>query len=48
MVLCVQVGWFVGVGSWLVRVQVRWETEGFVWKLSDSRQSIRIFEDDIM
>jgi hypothetical protein len=48
VVLCVQVGWFVGVGSWLVRVQVRWETEGFVWKLSDSRQSIRIFEDDIM
>ncbi len=27
------VGWVV---VWLVKVRVRWETEGFVWKLSDS------------
>ncbi len=26
---------FVG---WLVKVRVRWETDGFVWKLSDSCQ----------
>jgi hypothetical protein len=27
-----EVGWW----WWLVKVRVRWETEGFVWKLSDS------------
>jgi hypothetical protein len=36
-----------------LQVRMRWETEGFVWKLSDSCHqhiyinSIRIFDDDI-
>ncbi len=36
-----------------MKVRVRWETERFVWKLSDSCtsmhyiKSIRMFEDDI-
>jgi hypothetical protein len=43
VVLCVQVEWFVGGGNECklggggeVQVRVRWEKEGFVWKLSDS------------
>jgi hypothetical protein len=38
---------------WLVKVRVRWKTEGFVWKLSDSChqhaniKSIGMFEDDV-
>jgi len=33
VILCVQVGWFVGGGN---KCNFCWETEGFVWKLSDS------------
>jgi hypothetical protein len=42
MALRVQVGWLVLAGDecnlWcgLLKVQVRWETEGSEWKMSDS------------
>ena len=33
---CVCASWAVQWRWWLVKVRVRWETEGFVWKVSDS------------
>jgi hypothetical protein len=56
MVLCEQVGWFVGWGmnvSFVVVVGASASTEGFVWKLKirftsmHYIQSIRMFEDDV-
>ncbi len=51
---CVVFGVQVVVLWWLVQVRVRWDTEGFVWKLSASCvtsmhaiQSIRLFDDDV-
>jgi hypothetical protein len=53
VVLCVQVGWFVGggnecksCGGGLDQVRVCWETEGFLWKLSDSCHQKALHEVD--
>jgi hypothetical protein len=52
VVLCEQVGWLVG-GDWLAQVRVRWETDGFVWKVSGSchqhalHQVDTYFEDEV-